>query len=69
MNKLCSNLEDVKHIENELLIDPCISYWLKEQIRESSNRDILDVIKDVELFHNILNLRIQAMKAINEKAL
>ena len=38
---------------NDLLTDPCVSFWLKDAIKSLSNRDTLDALRDVELLHEI----------------
>ena len=43
--------------EQEILDDPAISFWLKEQIKASKNRDIVDTINDAVLLLKILNTR------------
>lgn len=65
MKKLTTNLEDIAYIEKEILSDPSVSHWLKRLIEESSNRDILDAINDINILRSILNLRHEAMKENN----
>ena len=59
---ITTNLEDVEFIENQIISDPAASYWIKEKIKESSNRDILDVLNDVDILRSILTLRHEAIK-------
>ena len=47
--------------ESEILNDPSTSFWLKEQIVNSSNRDILDVLSDVEALKSVVEERARAM--------
>ena len=59
---ITTNLDDVEFIEKQIISDPAASFWLKEQIKESSNRDILDVLNDVDILRSILALRHEAIK-------
>ena len=47
--------------ESALLNDPSVSYWLKEQIRASKERDILDALCDAELLVAVLAEREKLM--------
>lgn len=58
---ITTNLEDVKFIEETIINDPAASFWLKEQIKESANRDILDVLNDVDILRSILTIRHEAI--------
>lgn len=69
MANIITNLEDVKFIEEQIINDPAASYWLKQQIKESSNRDILDVLNDVDILRSILSLRHEAIKISSQKGL
>ncbi|MDC9563416.1 MULTISPECIES: hypothetical protein [unclassified Pseudoalteromonas] len=69
MANIITNLEDVKFIEEQIINDPAASYWLKQQIKESSNRDILDVLNDVDILRSILSLRHDAIKISSQKGL
>lgn len=40
--------------ENDLIADPSISYWLKEQLKNSAERDLLDAINDAEMLLSVL---------------
>jgi hypothetical protein len=42
---------------NEVLNNPCTSYWLKDAIRTAFNRDILDALRDAELLAKLLDNR------------
>lgn len=66
---ITTNLEDVKFIEEQIISDPAASYWLKQQIKESSNRDILDVLNDIDILRSILSLRHEAIKTSSQKVL
>jgi hypothetical protein len=43
--------------EKELLTKPDVSYWLKNQITESVQRDCLDALRDAQELVEILNQR------------
>jgi hypothetical protein len=43
--------------EHKITADPATSYWLKEQIKVSKTRDIVDAIADTETLLEILNDR------------
>lgn len=62
MINIINDLDDVKFIEEQIINDPAASFWLKEQIKDSSNRDILDVLNDVDILRSILTLRHEAIK-------
>jgi hypothetical protein len=47
--------------EKAILADPSASYWLKEQIRSSYNRDICYACADAEAFLDILQKRFNRM--------
>jgi hypothetical protein len=68
MANIITNLEDVKFIEEQIISDPAASYWLKHQIKESSNRDILDALNDVDILRSILSLRHEAIKVYKSTA-
>lgn len=42
----------------ELLANPCTSFWLKDAIRESLNRDVCDAATDAEVLLAILTRRV-----------
>jgi hypothetical protein len=44
-------------LERSLLADPAVSYWLKGQIRQSRDRDVLDALRDAELLSEVLRIR------------
>lgn len=53
-----------RKIDEQLLInDPVISFWLKDQIRITKSRDVLDTLIDAEMLIKILNQRWDAEKA------
>ncbi len=41
-----------------LLDDPSVSVWLKSAVRALIERDPLDAIKDTELLHHLMDLRL-----------
>jgi len=43
--------------EEDVLNDPAISFWLKEQIKKTKNRDVLDSLRDAELLVSLLEQR------------
>jgi len=47
--------------EKELLNDPTISFWLKDQIQKLSERDILDVARDAELLAKVADQRFKKL--------
>ena len=49
----------VKSLELELIEDPSVSFWLKEQISKIGERDILDSLTDAEALVSLLNDRLQ----------
>ena len=40
--------------EDMLLSDPCLSYWLKQAIRDSRERDVVDAYHDAKLLSELL---------------
>jgi len=44
--------------DSELLADPCISYWLKGQMRVTEARDVLDAYYDALLLAKVLRRRV-----------
>jgi len=44
--------------EAELLADPCLSYWLKDAIRQAEQRDVVDAYNDALLLAAILLRRV-----------
>ncbi|EGQ7973450.1 hypothetical protein I7Z51_002372 [Vibrio parahaemolyticus] len=52
---------DTVDYEQEVMNDPSTSYWLREQIEKSKERDILDVLDDTESLVLILKARLNAM--------
>lgn len=49
------------HAEEALLVDPGISHWLKEQIRLTRERDVVDALKDIEVLTRVLNSRLASL--------
>lgn len=41
-----------------LIDDPCVSNWLKTAVKSLVERDPVDAIKDAELLHHLMNLRL-----------
>lgn len=52
---------DTVDYEQEVMNDPSTSYWLREQIEKSKERDILDLLNDTESLVLILKARLKAM--------
>lgn len=46
----------------EILLAHDVSYWLKRAIKELMQRDINDVLNDIELLHNIFSLKFKEIK-------
>lgn len=44
--------------DSELLADPCVSYWLKDRMRETAQRDVLDAYYDALLLAKVLRRRL-----------
>lgn len=44
---------------DRLLSNPCTSYWLKDAIKSSFNRDCLDALRDAETLVQLLKERNQ----------
>ena len=44
--------------DNELLNEPCVSFWFKKALRGLSDRDVVDAIRDVELLREVLLRRV-----------
>ena len=51
-------------VEERVAKDPSTSYWLKEQIASSSDRDPVDALRDAEILVNILRQRVDGMPII-----
>ena len=43
--------------EHDILADPAASTWLKEQIKQTQSRDIVDAINDAGTLLSVLNAR------------
>jgi hypothetical protein len=54
-------------LESKLLNDSATTFWLKEQITQSKERDILDAINDAEtlllVLHNRFNSAVESKSA------
>ena len=48
---------------NLLLNDKATSNWLKKELRLIDGRDVLDYLNDIEMLHNLLTLKFNAMVA------
>jgi hypothetical protein len=44
----------------ELLASPCVSYWLKDRIREIDERDIVDIFHDTRTLLGIIERRLKS---------
>ena len=53
-------------IEDDFLKNPCISFWLKDQILQTRERDVLDAFNDVETLRAILQQRLSIILAENK---
>lgn len=49
--------------EQDILNDPAISNWLKEQIVASKDRDVVDAINDVSILLKVLHERFEACRS------
>ncbi len=56
---------EYEEIVNDILNDSSISYFVKESIEKLSNRDVVDVINDLELLHMLFNLKLNDILEIN----
>lgn len=45
-------------IEDEIINDPTASFWLKEQINKSLERDPIDMLNDIDTLTAIIKSRI-----------
>jgi hypothetical protein len=43
----------------ELLASPCVSYWLKDRIREIDSRDIVDILYDTRALLAVIERRLK----------
>jgi hypothetical protein len=46
---------------DELMGDPCVSFWLKDALRSSLDRDPLDAYYDSDILQSILKARMEAL--------
>jgi len=60
---MSDNKQDLS--EESIFSDPSTSYWLRQQIKDSEERDILDALKDAELLAAILQKRFDHMMSQN----
>jgi len=44
--------------DRELLASPCVSYWLKDRIREIDQRDIVDILYDTKTLLAVIERRL-----------
>lgn len=60
MPKLSINIEPYTFSEAEkcILCSPFASYWLKDQVAKSTERDCLDALKDVQTLVEVLTERV-----------
>ena len=54
-------------LEQELLIDPCSSRWLRQQIEGLRLRDPVDALRDAEVLVALLRFRLRDHCAIEER--
>ena len=48
--------------ENEILNDPAMSYWLKDAIKKSEQRDIVDALNDAEFLVGYLRQKLDIIQ-------
>lgn len=53
---------ELQYIEEELMLDPSISIWLKQQITFLKKRDPLDAMNDLEILLSLTNARLMTLK-------
>lgn len=53
--------------EHDILADPAASRWLKEQIRATQSRDVVDAIADAKVLLSILNNRFAETLALAKR--
>lgn len=53
------HVDELPNIET-VLVDPSMSYWLKDALRASLSRDPVDAARDAELLSNLLISRADA---------
>ena len=55
-------------LEARVLNDPASSYWLRDRILDTRNRDPLDALRDAEMLVKILKARVQRALASSRAA-
>ena len=56
----------IEFTEEGLLTDNSISFWLKSQINETKERDLLDALRDAEILTLVLQSRLNKLKNESE---
>lgn len=49
---------------DDVLSDPAMSYWLKDAIKKSEQRDICDALNDAEFLVGYLRQKLEIMKVV-----
>lgn len=52
-------MSDSSSLEQDLLADPACSYWLRERLRDTRQRDPVDALRDAQLLVDVLEQRCQ----------
>ena len=39
--------------------DPCCSFWIRQQVEELNERDVVDVLKDLQLLTRVYEAKFQ----------
>ena len=53
---------EVSDFEKAIASDPGTSYWLKDQLVETKNRDVVDALKDAEALVQALQGRLDLLQ-------
>lgn len=52
--------------DNEILNDPAMSYWLKDAIVKSDDRDICDALNDAEFLVGYLRQKLESVQGVRK---
>lgn len=63
MNKQTSSHQLIESIER----DPSTSFWLLDQVRRIDDRDICDLMRDVDMLKQVLDLKWDMTKNFNRE--
>ncbi|MEY8215578.1 MAG: hypothetical protein RPR97_13975 [Colwellia sp.] len=55
--------------EKSITSDPSVSFWLKEQIKITKNRDLMDALNDVEVLKSVLDDRLSGAIRVSKDIL